>query len=405
MRSTSWFVLSLLAIVNLELAHAGDKAKPKPASDLPEMKELPDPFLFMDGKPVRDRKDWEHRRVEIKRLFEKYEYGHMPSKPGKMTVKKGERTTDEANKVILQKLSVVMEHEGKSFTLNVTVALPMEAKGPVPVLIQSTGFGFGGKGKDTSGKRFKQITDRGYAVAEFGWNSVAADMKGVKKGGIYALFGEEIDTGTLMGWAWGISRVIDALAEAVPEVDTTKVFVTGHSRNGKATLVAGAFDERIALTVPSHSGTAGMPPYRFVADFSRRNGKAETLPSIVSYAPQWFHPDFKQFVDKESRLPIDQHLLACLVAPRALMHTEGLKDLWTNPEGSQVSNQAAAHVYRFLGAEDKLSFRYRDVGHIPSTEDLLDYADYVFRGKKLPPEFGRRAYRDEVKTFSWKLPK
>jgi endo-1,4-beta-xylanase len=393
------FALLFVALICTVAGATQDKRKP--AGELPEIKELPNPFTFADGSPVRTKEDWGRRRAELKELFQDYMYGHMPPKPQKMTIKKGERTTDEANKIIIQILEVTLEHEGKTFTMSVTVALPLGAKGKVPVLIQSGGFGKGGAGV----KRFKTYTDRGYAVAEFNWNSVAADVKGAKKGGIYTLFGDQIDTGTLMGWAWGISRVIDALEQAVPEVDITKVFVTGHSRNGKGALVAGAFEERIALTVPSHSGAGGMPPYRYIDDFAKRNGKAETLQNVVNYAPQWFRPDFNQFIGKVDRLPIDQHLLAALVAPRALMDTEGLKDFWTNPEGAQLSNLAAKKVYTLLKAENKISFRYRDVGHVPSTEDLLAFADYVFFNKALPEEFGKMAYKEETKAFTWDVPK
>lgn len=380
---------------------AQEQGKRNAVKDLPEVKELPDPFTFLDGKKVRTKDDWDRRRVEIKELFQDYVYGHMPPKPQKMTVKKGERTTDEANKVIIQKLEVVLEHQGKTVTIPVTVALPMNAKEKVPVLVQSTGF-FVKKG-GAPGQRFKTYAERGYAVVEFSWNAVAADN--AKKGAIYTLFGDDIDTGTLMGWAWGISRVIDALAEAVPEVDVTRVFITGHSRNGKAVLVAGAFDERIALTVPSHSGTGGVPCFRFVDDFAKRNGKTEALHNIAKAFPRWFHPRFGEFIDNVDRLPVDQHLLIALVAPRPLMNTEGLKDIWVNPEGAQLSHHAAKKLYSFLKAEDKISFRYRDVGHIPSTEDLLAYADYVFHGKKLPEEFGRPAYKAELKAFPWDVPK
>jgi endo-1,4-beta-xylanase len=404
MRAAQFVAVIAITVALSALSNAqvpGGKGR-KAVVDLPVVKELPNPFIFLDGSPVKTAKDWDRRRVEIKGLFEEYMYGHMPPKPQKMTVKKGDRTTDEDNKVIIQKLDVTMEHDGKSITIAVTVALPMNAKEKVPVLVQSTGFGFGKK-PGAPGARFKPYTDRGYAVAEFSWNAVAQDN--ARKGGIYTLFGDQIDTGTLMGWAWGISRVIDALAEAVPEVDTTKVFVTGHSRNGKATLVAGAFDERIALTVPSHSGTGGLPPFRFVDDFAKRNGKTEALHNMAKAFPRWFHPKFGEFVDNVDRLPVDQHMLAALVAPRALMNTEGLKDIWINPEGAHLSTIAAKKVYTFLKAEDKISFRYRDVGHIPSTEDLLAYADHVFFAKKLPPEFGKMAYKEETKAFSWDVPK
>lgn len=376
-------------------AQEGRKPR-KPASELPVIKELPNPFQFVDGSPVKTKDDWARRRTEIKTLFEDYMYGPMPPRPKKITVKRGAPLADEASNNIVQILDVTLEHEGKSFTFKVTVALPMNAKGKVPVLIQSTNpFSKGGGG--ASGKRFKAFTDRGYAVAEFNWNAIAVDNK--NSGGIYTLFGNDIDTGSLMGWAWGISRVIDALAEAVPEIDTTKVFITGHSRYGKAVLIAGAFDERIALTIPSHSGCAGVAPYRFIY------GKSEQLHNIAGAFPVWFHPKFKEFVGNVDRLPVDQHLLLTLVAPRALMDTEGTKDAWTNPEGAQLVNLAARRVYKFLGAEDKISFRQRDVGHIPSNEDVLAFADYVFLKKALPAEFGKMAYKEETKAYSWEAPR
>src|SRR5207302_10460648 len=170
-----------------------------------------------------------------------------------------------------------------------------------------------------------------------------------------------------------VHRVIDAL-EKEDRIDSKKVIVTGHSRYGKAALVAGAFDERIALTVPSHSGCAGTAPYRYIY------GKSEQLHNIVGAFPHWFRPDFNQFVGKVERLPVDQHLLLALVAPRALLATEGTQDTSINPRGAQLTYTAARKVYGFLKAGDRISIRYRPVGHIPSNDDLLDYADHVFLG-------------------------
>jgi hypothetical protein len=194
-----------------------------------------------------------------------------------------------------------------------------------------------------------------------------------------------------MAWAWGIHRVIDAI-ETDDRIDPGKIVVTGHSRYGKAALLAGAFDERVALTVPSHPGCAGAAPYRFIF------GKSEQLQNIVGFAPQWFRPDFNQFVGKVDRLPIDQHMLRALVAPRALLATEGTQDAWTNPQGSQMTHLAARRVYQFLGVPDRISIRYRPVGHIPSTEDLLDFADHLFFGKPLSDEFGKLPYPEQDGT-------
>jgi len=345
-----------------------DRKSPKPASELPAIKELPNPFTFSDGSPVRNKDDWARRREELKALFQDYMYGHLPPRPKKMTVNRGDPVTDKENKVTLQDLELKLEHGDKTLTMHVRVALPQDAKGPVPVVIQS---GFGRRGAP-SGRFFTTFTKRGYAVAECYFQEVATDNKArARSAGVYQLFGDKIDCGGLMAWAWGVHRVIDAI-EKVDRIDAKKVIVTGHSRYGKAALVAGAFDERIALTVPSHAGCAGGAPYRFIY------GKSEQLHNIVGAFPHWFRPDFNQFVGKVERLPVDQHLLLALVAPRALLSTEGTQDAWTNPEGSQLTHAAAKKVYHFLKASDNISIRFRPVGHIPSNDDFLDYAEHVF---------------------------
>lgn len=279
------------------------------------------------------------------------------------------------------------------------LAWPHDAKKPVPVVVQSA-FGFGRRGGDTppSGKRFAPFTQRGYGVAELILNEAALDNKDrAKTVGVYQLFGDKIDCGALMAWAWGFHRAVDVI-EKTDIFDAKKIVVTGHSRYGKAALLAGAFDERIALTVPSHSGCAGTAPYRFIY------GKSEQLRNIVGAFPYWFRPDFNQFVGKEERLPVDQHLLLALVAPRPLLQTEGTRDAWTNPEGAQQTHAAAKKVYEFLKCGDNIAVRYRPVGHIPSTADLLDYADRVFFQKPLSDEFNKLPYQEDKKTRTWKAP-
>lgn len=390
-------VLILSAIVCLGVS--ADKNAPKPAGELPEIKQLPNPFTFADGSPVRNKDDWARRRAELKNLFQDYMYGHLPPKPKKMTISRGDLVTDEANNVTLQDLELKLEHEDKTITMRVRVVLPQNAKQPVPVLIQS-GFGLrpiGGQPPAApSGARFATFTKRGYAVAECNFQEVAIDNKDrARTAGVYHLFGDQIDCGGLMAWAWCVHRVIDAI-ETVDMIDAKKVIVTGHSRYGKAALIAGAFDERIALTVPSHSGCAGVAPYRFIY------GRSEQLQNIVGAFPNWFRPGFNQFVGKVERLPVDQHLL---LAPRALLNTEGTQDAWTNPEGTQLTHLAAKKVYEFLKAGDRIGIRYRPVGHIPSNDDLLDYADHVFFNKPLSEEFGKLPYPEEKNGFTWDVPR
>ena len=98
-------------------------------------------------------------------------------------------------------------------------------------------------------------------------------------------------------------------------------------------------------------------------------------------------------------------MLRALVAPRALLATEGTQDAWTNPQGSQLTHLAAKQVYEFLGTSDRLGIRYRPVGHIPSNEDLLNFADHVFFGKPLAAEFGKLPYLEDKNGFEWSVPR
>ena len=364
----------------------------KLVAELPEIVGLADPLIFADGTKVTSKLDWQRRRAELKKLFEEYEYGSLPALPERINVLKGNVIVNKAFGVSTQEFIISMGQGYGHLDVHFELTVPLKAKGKVPLVIQA---GDGGLSPLPPWPGFPPLpaqtgpdffTQRGYATASFRFTQLAADNKETaRQGGIYTLFNDQIDTGALMAWAWGMHRIIDVLATQ-PRIDINKVVVTGHSRYGKAALLAGAFDERIALTVPSHSGAAGAAPFRFIF------GKNEQLQNIVGYAPQWFRPGFEQFVGHVNQLPVEQHLLKALVAPRALLTTEGTLDEWTNPQGSQLTYLAAKKVYEFLGVPDKISIKYRPVGHIPSNEDLLDYADHVFFNKPLSKEFGQVPY-------------
>jgi hypothetical protein len=399
MRIVNIIVILILSSTVFILASSGQDSR-KPVDELPEIKELPNPFLFNDGSPVSNHEDWERRREELKELFQDYIYGYLPPEPQKMTFKQAEPVKEEKNEVTVRDLELKLEYNSNTLSFNVRITLPMNAKGNVPVIIHySSGSIVGKKGTGLSGKHLTMFTGRGYAIAEFASQQIALDDKNhARTSGIYRLFGDTISCGALMAWAWGVQRVIDAI-ENIPELDATKVIVTGHSRYGKAALIAGAFDERIALTVPSHSGCAGVAPYRFIY------GKSEQLHNIVGFAPHWFRPNFNQFTGKVNHLPVDQHLLIALVAPRAIMSIEGTQDPWTNPEGAQLTNMAARKVYDFLNASDKISIIYHPVEHVTSYEDLLEYADHLFFDRDLFEDFGKLPYKVETRGYRWNIPK
>jgi hypothetical protein len=185
------------------------------------------------------------------------------------------------------------------------------------------------------------------------------------------------------------------------DVDPKHIAITGHSRGGKTVLLAGALDERIALTAPNDSGCGGCGCYRVMGS------KAETLEMITRNFPYWFEPHFAEFAGHEDRLPIDQHSVKALLAPRALLETEALADLHANPQGSQQTFLAAREVFEFLGAADQIGIGWREGQHDHTITDwtaLLDFADWRFFGKRPGRSFGTLAFPQSPKIYDWAKP-
>ena len=214
------------------------------------------------------------------------------------------------------------------------------------------------------------ILSRGYAFAQFNRVEIAADNAQAAHAA----------HSSIARWAWAYHRAVDALNQQ-SFIDPAQIAVVGHSRGGKAALLAGATDERIALTSANNSGAGGAGCFRWGAP------GAETLADIVTRFPHWFGPDFKSYAGREHELPFDQHFLKALVAPRSLLTTEALGDLWANPAGSWLTHLAARRVYEFLGAGERIAIAFREGGHEHSLGDwrtLLDYCDTVFRDAPRP---------------------
>jgi dienelactone hydrolase len=358
---------------------------------LPVIKELPDPFLMNNGRRVSNRQDWLKRREEIAETLLRYEYGHLAPSPGEssaveLSAKKAEDI--EANE---KQLSVSVGGSQKlSFRLILTIP---SGKGPFPVVV---------KGDLCWGRIPPSIlasaVRRGYIVAEFDRTEFAPDGADRSKG-VYPLYPDN-DWAALAGWAWGYHRTVDFLFTQA-YVDKKRVAITGHSRGGKAALLAGALDERVALTAPNGSGCGGGGCFRVQGE------KSEDIGAITGRFPYWFHPRLALFVAHVEQLPFDQHFLKALVAPRALLGTEALGDLWANPLGSQVSHTAAREVYRFLGAENRIGIHFRAGKHEQNVEDwnvLMDFADAQFFGRMGGTRFDRLAFSDAPVAFTWRAP-
>jgi dienelactone hydrolase len=224
------------------------------------------------------------------------------------------------------------------------------------------------------------VLRRGYVFAQFNRVDVSADLVGLRtpQHGLRLFDGQPC--GAIAAWAWAYHRAIDALA-TLDCVKSQEIAIVGHSRGGKAALLAGATDTRIALTSANNSGAAGAGCFRW------QPAGSETLADVTQNFPHWFAAGFAAYAGREHDLPFDQHFLKALVAPRALLTTEALDDDWSNPEGTWHTHCAARHVYEFLGAPQALAISFRQGGHDHGLADwrvFLDFCGAVFAGRERP---------------------
>lgn len=411
-------------------------AKFPAVSVLPSRVELPDPLIMLDGRPVTTREQWfNERRPELIALFQHYMYGTLP--PAPKTVRgKLERIDHNAldGKATLKEITVVYG-PSELPVIHLMLILPNQRQGPMPVVLGMNYFGnqtlirdpavrlptnwmpargvgvINNRATETSRGTWVDIWPieyliaRGYALATFYNGDIDPDTASER--GIQTFFQKlnpQLDCGTIAAWAWGLQRAVDYLVTD-GDVDKRRIVVTGHSRLGKAALLAAAFDERIALAIPHQAGTGGSAPSRtnikpevpFQTDPSRYPIKSpETVKQINDEFPYWFNAHFKEFNNQPDKLPFDQHSLVALCAPRPVLFTNGRNDTWINPAGQFEVLRAAAPVYRLLGAGDftateippngklidsVLGYFLRPGAHSLTLEDwkaFLDFADKHF---------------------------
>jgi hypothetical protein len=222
------------------------------------------------------------------------------------------------------------------------LAVPQECEGgSIPPFLIEAIFG-----RLISRPPIEDITAAGYALAFYHPGEIAPDNGAAANVALAALTpvgaAPEHRTGAVAAWAWALSRTLDGLSTD-PRLDTTRAIAWGHSRHGKAALLASAFDDRFAATIALQSGTAG-------ASLGRDN-VGESIAQITGSFPHWFSPAYSTWAGRESAMPVDQHQLIALIAPRPVLIGTGRRDQWGDPHGSFRALQGASPVYTLLGAQ------------------------------------------------------
>ncbi|SEH79465.1 Lysophospholipase L1 [Ruminococcus flavefaciens] len=381
-------------------------------NQLKSSKDVPDPFIFMDGSKVESADDWWKRQSEISCMYEYYMYG-------KWIDGSDDETTYSINGNSMT-INVKRKSTGKTASFKAVINLPKNVRheGGAPVIL--------GMHKGISEST---ATSNGYAVITYDSDGMfsapgTAQDNNQHKGAFYDLYpyGRNWDeqTGDLMAWSWGIGRILDALYNGAAKelnINPDSSIVTGVSRYGKAASVCGAFDTRIKMCAPSCSGAGGLALYRYSSvgktyDFSSKGGSSsytykenEPLGSLQASGEQgWFNGRFMEFRNAE-QFPMDQHMLGSLCCdPNRYLFIIGSceSEDWVNAPSVWMAYLGMKHVWDYVGLSDHLAINIHKSGHAVIAEDvekMVQYFDYHVYG--IEPKMNL----DELKTSVFDLPK
>ena len=387
--------------MSLSPAHAVPAVFPD-VNHLPAQTNLPDVMTMLDGTRVTTPEQWQARREEMKAVLEYYELGHAPPPPGNMTGKVIE-SEDYLDGTVKYQLVHLRFGPHRKLGFDVAVFTPATG-GPFPTIIypsftMTPGVNFTNGLPPaipaTTNRMLRMLTTpvdpaqaalgfsnqlaRGYTIVTYRYTECGLDNANFRTNSFYPAY-PGYDWGVLLGWAWGLSRVVDYV-ETQPFADKTKIIALGHSRLGKLTMVATAFDDRISLGAPAGSSGAGTGAYRFCGP--GRGGK-EGVEDMTRKFPYYFVPRLKEFTGQMYKLPFDAYWYVALTAPRPWISIEGTDDQNCVPNAVKQTVLAAKPVYAFLGVStDRVGVNYEKHRHALTADDwnaALDFADQQLRG-------------------------
>jgi hypothetical protein len=327
---------------------------------------LPEILTSASGKKIASVKQWEKvRRPEIQSQVEFEMYGKVPGNLKIDEVVVLDQDDQALNgKAIRKQVRLTFRGNQKELSVEMLMYLPKGIKS-YPTFL---GYNFGGnqtiysdtaihiakewngaarpRGVETVNWEVEKLINAGCGVATMYYWDIAPDREDFSIG-IYPLMYKEGQTqpasdewGSLAAWAWGLSRALDYL-KTDKQVDGNKVIVLGHSRLGKASLWAGALDQRFAAVISNNSGCGGASIYR--------GKEGETLLKMNNRFPRWTAKNFKKYTDHEDQLPFDQHMVLAMVAPRPLYVASASEDAWADPKNEFKSALLATDVYHLYG--------------------------------------------------------
>ena len=333
---------------------------------------LPDPLVFSDGERVETTQAWqERRRPELLELFRHNVYGRAPiERPSYLEFEVEAR--DAFNGAATHK-QITMRFAGGRGAIRLSLFTPANLAKPAPCFLLLNHHKDERAPVETDALEpldsafwpVNEIIARGYSAAILQLWDVDPDDFDDFQNGVHGIFDPPIANGerasdawgTIGAWAWGASRAMDYL-KSDADVDEKRVAVVGHSRGGKTALWAGAQDERFALVISNNSGCTG-------AALSRGNA-GESIEKINTRFPHWFCARYRTFNGRAGELPIDQHLLLSLIAPRLLYIASAIDDGWADPAAEYATALAATPVYRLFDFEG-----VNGKGELPPVETVL----------------------------------
>ena len=363
---------------------------------------LPELLTDLSGASIGSSEQWEQlRRLEILELFREHVYGRVPDTEVRIEPRlEFEDREALQGSAIMKEVVLEVSHAGDTLEIRMLIFLPKETDGPSPVFL---GLNFNGnhtihpdpqisvsdawvlnnesigirnhlasegtRGAKASRWPVETILSRGYGLATICCGDIDPDFHDGFHNGIHRLMdpaetGRASDSwGTIGAWAWGLSKAMDYFERDV-EIDHSRVAVMGHSRLGKTSLWAGAQDERFALVISNNSGCGG-------AALSRRPF-GERVSNINSVFPHWFASRFHDYNDNEEALPVDQHMLMALVAPRPLYVASAQEDDWADPRGEYLSLFHGSEAYKLYGEDIFLGEQMPGVDQ-PVSSGMLGY--------------------------------